>query len=253
MRIIKLLLAFVIVSCGPGQKSDSAEKTENTPGSSILKMLPKGQHDVDVMDQVTMPARTQELMQKFQAAAQKNPEWFLEAQQKVQETGKPLPYDERIGMTEEEYEEFMGLMQNNNGMEMVKSSTETVTISHLDNRITFHGTGKLEVLDDLVIDLTSFSASIGAYNLADVDTVNVTDEHNGLRSRWKGYEWRFETSNKEMEDLKTIEDYQTLNMQICKVIVATLEKTKQTYMHVQMSEIDNGQKTIDLQVPLIFK
>ena len=249
MRLIQIVLLLFVVACGQGQNGNKSDKKDK----SLLTLLKEGDHKADVMDKVTMPPRTQELMAKFQAAIKKNPDWFLEVQKKVKETGQPLPYDERIGMTEEEYADFLDLMQNNNGMEMTKSSTETVSIKHSEGKIVFKGTGTLDILNDVSIDLSGQLANIGQFKLEQIDSVNVTDDKNALKSKWTGVAWRFETSNKNTEDLKTTEDYQDLNMKIYKVTLGQLERTKKLYMQIQKSEIANGQKTLDIKLPFIFE
>lgn len=219
----------------------------------MLTLLKEGDYKVDVMDKVTMPPRTQELMKKFQAAIKKNPDWFLEVQKKVQETGQPLPYDERIGMTEDEYTEFLYMMQNNNGMEMSKSATESVSIKHLDGRITFKGTGALNILDDVTIDITGQFATIGQVELKQRDSVNVIDDNNALKTKWTGVTWRYEIANKDVASLTTADDYRDLTMKSYKVTLGLLEKTKKLYIQIQKREMENGQKTLDIQLPFIFQ
>ena len=249
MRLIQIIILLFVTACGQGRNEDKVDKD----GQTIQTLLKEGEYQADVMDKVTMPPKTQELMQKFQLAMQKNPDWFLEAQKKVQETGQPLPYDERIGMTENEYAEFLELMQNDNGMEMTKSGTETVSIKHSGGRILFRGTGTLDILNDVSIDFSGQLANIGQFKLEQVDSVNVTDDKNALKSKWTGVTWRFETSNKNIEDLKAVEDFQGLNMKIYKVTVGQLERTTKIYMQIQKSEIENGQKTVDIKLPFIFQ
>lgn len=249
MKLIQITLLLFVVACGQGQNGNKSDNRNN----SLLTLLKEGEYKVGVMDKVTMPPRTQELMQKFQAAIKKNPDWFLEAQKKVKETGQPLPYDERIGMTEEEYIDFLKLMQNGNGMEMTKSGTENVSIKHSDGKIIFKGTGTLDILNEVSINLSGQLANIGQFKLEQIDSVNVTDDNNALKSKWTGITWRFETSSKNTEDLKSFEDYQDLNMKIYKVTLGQLERTKKLYMQIQKSEIENGQKTLDIKLPFIFE
>lgn len=205
------------------------------------------------MDQVDIPIRTQELIAKFQNAMQKNPDWFLEAKQMVEETGQPIPYDERIGMTESEYNEFLAIMQNKNDLIMMKSGTESITINHSENQITFINDGRLEILNRLVIDLTDSSVTLGSHKLIPLKRIEVPDDNNGLKSSWSGYEWRYEESNKETEELQTMEAYSDLSMTICKVIIAQLHKTQKTYMHIQYTQFENGKEIINYQMPLIFQ
>jgi hypothetical protein len=85
------------------------------------------------------------------------------------------------------------------------------------------------------------------------NSVNVIDDNNALKTKWTGLTWRFETANKDVENLSTVEDYQDLTMKSYKVTFGQLERTKQLYMQIQKREIENGQKTLDTQLPLIFQ
>jgi hypothetical protein len=156
-------------------------------------------------------------------------------------------------MTEDEYADFMYLMQNNNGMKMTKSSTESVSIKHLDGKITFKGTGSLDILNDVSIDFTGQFANIGQFKLEQRDSVNVIADNNALKTKWAGLTWRFETASKDVENLSTAEDYQDLTMKSYKVTIGHLERTEKLYMQIQKREIEKGQKTLDIQLPFIFQ
>ena len=56
----------------------------------------------------------------------------------------------------------------------------------------FRSTGKLSDFDSLKIDLKNNVVIFGQYEMNFVDTINVNDEKNGLRSKWKGYTWKYE-------------------------------------------------------------
>jgi hypothetical protein len=236
----RIVLILLTASCTtPGQQEGSTA-LKDADKTAIYKLLPEGIQQIDMMDHVTMPPRTQELMEKMQRAAQKNPDWFLEAKKQVEESGQPLPYDEHVGMTESEYRDFIALMQENNGLVMTKSGTEQVTIKYSGNKITFANNERLELLNRIVIDLTDFSLTFGDKKLTQMRKMVVPKDDNGLKSSWTGYEWRYEDSNKEIDQLQTTADYSDLTMTIHKVIVAQLHNTQKTYMHVQYTRIENG-------------
>jgi hypothetical protein len=252
-KIVHLILFLFLVSCGQAQNKVKTLPLTGNGKQDILILLPEGEYQVDIVDKVVMDTKTQIMMQKFQTAVQKNPEWFLEQQQKVKETGQQLPYDEKLGLTKEEYKDFLNLSKNPNSMQMTKSSSETISIKYDKGKVTLKGTGKLSVLDNLTINLQDLTARIENINLSKAEAVNINTADNGLRSKWKGFTWRYENSNKQPEELKTIADYQDLQMKLYKVTIGQLETTGKTYIDFKGSEIDNGQKTVSFQIPIIFQ
>lgn len=250
---IRAIAVVILVSCAGAPQHDGATVHEDDDRTALYELLPQGPQQVDMMDHVTMPARTQYLMEKFQRAAEENPAWLLEAKKMVEETGQPMGYDERSGMTEAEWDEFLVLMQNRNGLVMTKSGTEEVTIRYSDDKITFENSNRLELLNRIVIDLSDFSVQFADHHLTSMKKVDVSDSNNGLGSAWSGYEWRHEESNKEMDALQAVDDYGDLSMTIKKVIVAKLEKTQQTYLHIQYTLIQDGNEIINYQMPMIIQ
>ena len=82
------------------------------------------------------------------------------------------------------------------------------------------------------------------------DTLNITTDKNGLKSRWKGYSWKFEVpKNLDIADLK---DLSTLNMIQYKFTIGRLEKNGKTYMSLKGREVEDGAKTVDFELPVQF-
>jgi hypothetical protein len=249
---INLVLLLFLFSCSHAQNSIPGIPLTGNVKDDIVLLLPEGKYQVDIMDKVEMEPKTQLLMQKFQTAVQKNPEWFVEHQQRVK-NGEPLPYDKRLGLTKAEYEELMNLSKNPSNMRMTKSGSGTVIIKHVQGKLTFEGSGRLKVLNELTIDLQDLTANLGEIKLPEPEAVNVNTADNGLRSKWNGYSWRFEKTNKEQEEIKSIADYQDLEMQLYKVTIGQLETTGKTYIDIKGSEVEGGQRTVNFQIPLIIQ
>lgn len=74
------------------------------------QVLPIGAIDVKVMNVAATP-RIVELATKFQAAAKRDPQWFL-AHSNAAGPGQPMSYDPRLGLTQAEFEEFRAWSDN---------------------------------------------------------------------------------------------------------------------------------------------
>ena len=73
---------------------------------------------------------------------------------------------------------------------------------------------------------------------------------NGLKSKWKGYSWRFEEPGDFNPD--NLRDLSNLKMKLYKFTIGRLEKNGKTYMSLKGREVEDGAKTVDFEFPVIF-
>ena len=73
-------------------------------------LLPRGTVRAEVLG-MEVPARLGQLMAKMQTAAAGDPQWFEAYVKEHGKPGEPLPYDPRLGLTEAEYREMVGLAE----------------------------------------------------------------------------------------------------------------------------------------------
>jgi hypothetical protein len=135
-------------------------------------------------------------------------------------------------------------------IEIVSTSKEDITVELRNDTVHFKSKGKLSDYDSLKIDLKNNTVIFGRHKMSFSDTVNVTEDKNGLRSKWKGYIWKFEEPTAlELDDLK---DLNHLTMKQYEFTVGRLEKNAKTYMSLKSREVEDGVKTVELEVPVIF-
>jgi len=104
MTDIKRFLALIVaatlpLSCIAGQ--------DNLDFPSVQTLLPLREIQVDVMS-VRYPPRAQELSARLQKAVSANQQWFSQYL-KDNADAKPLPYHENLGLSPQEYTEFLDL------------------------------------------------------------------------------------------------------------------------------------------------
>ena len=176
MKFHAPLLALSIIA-----SAAAAEVPEVFKGLFVQNVPVKGQ-----IGMVMPPTEIDRYVAKVGAAARKKPEWFREFS-KDAKPGIPLPYDERLGLTKEEYAEYLVLWNKREfkSMEEVtlllrQSSGDTWTITSTGDASTLSTlryvekddifrspNGKLERIDDIDADASSI---LGA---------------------WTGHEWKF--------------------------------------------------------------
>ena len=241
-----LTLLIFLTSCGNSQPTNSQIKLTGNIQSDLKTLLPKSKVKADIMDGVLQNPRQTELTKKFQTAIKENYDWFLEYMKTVPE-GEPMPYNAKLGLTKEEYKELMDFMNN---VEVVSTGKEDIAIEIKDDFIRFKSHNKLADLDSLIIDLKNNIVTFGQYKMTFADTLNITTDKNGLKSKWTGYSWKFEDpKNLDISDLK---DLSTLKMIQYKFTIGRLEKNGKTYMSLKGREIEDGAKTVEFELPVQF-
>ncbi len=241
-----ITLLIFLTGCGNSQTTSSKTKLTRNIQADLKILLPNSKVKADIMDGVLQNPRQVELTNKLQAAIRDNYEWFLEYMKTVPE-GESMPYDAKLGLTKEEYTDLMGFMKN---IEVVSTGKEEITIETNNDFIRFKSTNKLSSFDSLIIDLKNNIVTFGEYKMTFVDTINITTNKNGLKSKWTGYSWKFEDPNN--LDIGDFKDLSTLKMKQYKFTIGRLEKNGKTYMSLKGREVENGVKIIDFELPVQF-
>ena len=148
------------------------------------------EQDIPVKGQVGVvmpPPAIEKYITKVEAAARKDPEWFRE-HSASSKTGSPLPYDERLGLTKTEYDDYLALWNKREfkSIEEVelllrKSSGDTWSIVSTRSANAL-STLRYQVKDD------SFRSPNGVLGRID----DIKADASSILGEWTGYEWKFE-------------------------------------------------------------
>jgi hypothetical protein len=140
---------------------------------------------------VVPPSEIETFIAKVEAAARKNPEWFNEYSNNSQ-PGVPLPYHANLGLTKEEYDQYIALWEKRE----FKSQEEVVLILRktLGNNWTLTATGGAGVISTLRYDAEKdiFRSPSGTLErLKDIQA-----DEKSILGAWSGKEWRYQESGK---------------------------------------------------------
>lgn len=245
MGKIYIILFSILIHFYNCNAQSSVEITGNIQ-SDLNALLPSGQIEVDIMDQVKQNQRQVILTQKFQQAIKSNSEWFFDYVKKTPQ-GQPIGYHPNLGMTEEEYKELQDYMNN---MEVTSSGTRTITIKNDGKTIYFLADETLAVLGKIKIDLALNEVYFGDEKLSFYDKLDITNSSNGFKSPWKGYQWKLE----EPKDFnpQNVKDIKNLKAKQYKFTIGKIEKNSKVYMNIEGKEIENGIKKENFNIPLFF-
>jgi hypothetical protein len=212
----------------------------------LKSLLSEGNMSFEIMDKVRQSPRQIELTQKFQEAIREKYDWFLEYSSNI-ESGKPMPYHENLGLTENEYSELQDFM---NDIELVSSGILQYNVSYSENSIelTPKDTTRAKTVS---INLSENIVEFDNQRLSFKDTVRITDAQNGFKSEWFGYQWIYE--NPEDMEMSSLKNIQNLEVQQYKFTVGFLKQTGKVYVQIKGREMANGFKTVDYVFPLVEK
>jgi hypothetical protein len=162
----------------------------------IKKLLPAGKCNVDVMD-VAYPKRFLELTEKLQASIVTNRNWWIDDVKKAS-PGEPLAYDPKLGMTKEEYAEYLSLGEQRK-MEKVRSAI--IQVETNANSFKFDGGPTLPDLTGVEIDLNNLTI-VTPFAVLKNPSPEVSSGGPGLGA-YSGYQWHFESGDIDKGNITT--------------------------------------------------
>jgi len=136
---------------------------------------------------ILTPPEMDKYVAKVESASRKNLEWFREYSREAK-PGLPLPYDDRLGLTKEEYEDYLGLWAKREF-----KSTEDVTLllrEGTDGSWVITGTGKASTLSTL-----RYFPKEDVFRSPNGEMTRIPDiksDPQSILGAWGGREWRFE-------------------------------------------------------------
>jgi len=135
------------------------------------------------------PAEIEKFIAKVESAARKNAEWFKEYSSTSQ-PGVPLPYHTNLGLTKEEYDEYIALWAKRE----FKSKEEVILVLRKTFGDTWilTATGGAGVISTLRYDpkKDSFRSPNGIMERLD----DIKADEKSILGAWTGKEWRFQES-----------------------------------------------------------
>ncbi len=170
------LMGFLVVSCA------SAEVPDVFEGLFQEDIPVKGSIGV-----VMPPPEIEKYLAKVEAAAREDPEWFNEFSTRAK-PGIPLPYDEKIGLTEEEYAEYLELWRKRE----FKPSKDVILVLNktFDDMWTLTTSGDAASIATLRFDPKGGTFRSPNGEMKRLDDIDADPE--SILGAWTGKEWRFE-------------------------------------------------------------
>ena len=155
-----------------------------------IDYLPEGELVKGATTVVVPPPELDKYVALVEAAAKKNPEWFAEHSKKAA-PGVPLPYDPKLGLTEDQYKEYLELWSKREFksvdpviLQLKKGSDDLWSINAA---VPGGGSSPISTLKYDPEKDVFISPNGTLERLEDVDA-----DKNSILGAWTGHEWKFE-------------------------------------------------------------
>ncbi|MBK1817924.1 hypothetical protein JIN84_20045 [Luteolibacter yonseiensis] len=136
---------------------------------------------------VMPPKEIDSYIAKVEKAARSDPKWFREFSASAR-PGAPLPYDERLGLTKAEYDEYMVLWNKRE----FKPMEEIIMVLRpsAGDTWTLTSTGGASAFSTLRYSAANDSFRSPNGELKRIDDIKA--ESTSILGEWSGFEWKFE-------------------------------------------------------------
>ncbi len=136
---------------------------------------------------VVPPPEIEKYIAKVESSARKNPEWFAEYT-KTSKPGAPLPFHENLGLTKEEYDDYLALWAKRE----FKPTAEVMLVLRetFGKTWTITATGDAGIISTLRYDPEKDVVRSPNGELKRLDDIKA--DPSSILGAWSGHEWRFE-------------------------------------------------------------
>lgn len=226
MCVFILILVSSLTGCkGAGEikgASDTIPLEEMLPiGTINVELMAMGLQNAEDSDRLT------QLMDKLQIGIAANPDWLTEYVKEYE--GKELPYHPNFGLSQEEYDEYLGLSdhiklyQSGDGVISIeKTGDEQYEISQMEG---------LRLIDNIKIDLSENTVSTNYGTCKYNGEIKASDQQIAT-GRWNGYSWI-------LENMADTSNYQSVQFNL-----GQMEDSKKIIMYYQV-RLANGENRLD--------
>lgn len=177
MKLLAPLLAIPLITA-----ASAAETPKVFAGLFEQDVVVKGQ-----IGMVLPPKEIDKYVAKVETAARKDTKWFREFSKQTK-PGIPLPFDERLGLTKEEYAEYIALWDKR----QFKPVEEVMLVLRQSSGGTWSitGTGGASTVSTLRYDGKTDIFRSPNGELKRIDDIKA--DPSSILGAWTGHEWKFE-------------------------------------------------------------
>jgi hypothetical protein len=191
------------------------------------------------VNEMIAPEDLQQIMLKINNAMAADKAWATEYINKYYKAGAGMPYNEKMGVTKEEYEKVKSL--DKIPLKLQKIRSEDISVIRENSRLDFKSSTDDRILESLEFNLDTKELIFGN------DTIPFSAEINTASSagfgKWHGYSWVLEKTNQQ--------DNVRADQLTSKSVVIYLGKTipgERTFLRINYIQVEKGQSKANLDL-----
>lgn len=204
--------------------------------SILSEVFTVGNHSVSIME-IRLPSDVQERMndiyKRFQSGIKKNPKWFNNYLKQHSISGEQLPWNEKFGISEDEYDEYISSVDKMRLKEM-KKTTMTI-IKDNEGILTLKSNDDLPYLSEIKID-TKNNCMITELGIVEYNKEIVASDNQKVTGPWNGGLWK--VTFEELKDINNIDKTKTYGYMT--ISVGRLEKSNKIMIYYKEKAVHEG-------------
>jgi len=183
-----------------------------------------------VLTEFDFPADIRGILLRFNSAIAANKEWFT-AYTSHLPPGQPLPYNEKFGITQGEYERIKSIDKVHPALKVV--DTQRISILRQDDKISFKGEGEGRILDYLEFDLGRNVLIFAGDTIPFAAGVNTTTAM--AYGLFNSYTWRLQRT-----DLSGGLQADQLTARVVEIELGLHQPDNKPLLRIQYQDMDHG-------------
>ncbi len=229
---------FWLVGCLLSVFASCAEADIRVSNEEVRRLLPVDGGIVDVMT-IGSSARCQGLTLRLQQGISQHPDWWL-TYVKDAESGQSLAYHSNFGVTEKEYEEFLGCAKT--GMQLVKTGEARVFVKQeRPERYVLDAGDQLPMLSGLVLDLNNQIVETPFGVCRQVSRIEASSAQT-VTGPWSGYQWKLEQAGENLEQVESLDQLMELDVTLAQFALGRFQGTNRGVLYYKVQQLRNGMK-----------
>jgi len=186
-----------------------------------------------------IPKDLQDILTRFNRAVEADKQWFAGYRSRYAGSGQPLPYNERMGVTPEEYQRLQQLEKQ--PPRLVTIGQKSVTVARDRNVLRFKGDGEAVIFGYLEIDLQQQRVVFAGDTLPYTGMMKAGQLASFQLT--EGYSWRLEKV-----DVKSTLQNNKVTARVVEVDMGTPVEGGRTFLRIKYEDMKEGVSQADLDL-----
>ena len=230
-----------------GQNEKISIKTNGDEVTFLSNYFKPGLYQADLMTGSKNNERRVELTEKMYFTVRNYYDWYIEF---VKDTpdGLPVKYDEKLGLTIDEFKELRQIIDN---VRLASELTFNFAITMKDSILEFESTYNKGLYDSLRIDLVNEKIMLGSREFIVTDTINLINDNNRMGSLCKGYQWTYQIPSK--IDFSNVAELVKNDVILYRISFGILRPSNTLYLSIKGVELEKGIQKVSFTIPIYLK